>query len=217
MPVDIAIITLIVSVITVSMNVSIGNIDEILGRLNRKMVYAEVEPLHVVVCGGAALIAVGLAARATKDVDVVALLRADQDDVEILEDKTLPADVQGLVAEIGSELGIREDWMNFDASPLIAFGFPPNLTTRLVKKSYGACLTVYFINRFDQVHFKMFAAMDPKDGTRHLSDLLDLKPQEYEVKAAVSWLLGRKVSPEFKATLRQLLDRIGYERIAEQI
>ena len=76
---------------------------------------------------------------------------------------------------------------------------------------------MYFISRLDQVHFKIFAAMDPKQGTRHLSDLMDLEPTEVEVKAAVSWLLGRPVSPQFKATLRQVLDRIGHERIAGKI
>ena len=61
--------------------------------------------------------------------------------------------------------------------------------------------------------------MDPKQGTRHLSDLMDLEPTEVEVNAAVSWLLGRAVgaNPQFKATLRQVLDRIGHERIAGQI
>jgi len=199
------------------MSLSAENIDEILSRLNQKMVYAEVKPLNVAVCGDTALIAVGLVARATEDVDIIALLRVNQVNVEVLEDKNLPADVERLVAEIGIELGIREDWFNFHASSLIAFGFPPNMTTRLVKKSYGACLTVYFINRFDQVHFKMYAAMDPKDGTRHLSDLLDLKPKEHEIRAAVSWMLGREASPDFKAALCQVLERIGYERIAEQI
>ncbi len=199
------------------MNISAENLDEILSRLNRKMVYAEGKPLNVAVCGGSALIAVALVARPTKDVDVVALLRVNQANVEILEVKSLPTDVERLAAEIGTELGIREDWFNFNASPLIAFGFPPNMTSRLIKKSYGICLTVYFISRFDQVHFKIYAAMDPKDGTRHLSDLLDLKPKEHEVRAAVSWLLGRKASAEFKAALCQVLERIGYERIAEQI
>ncbi len=51
---------------------------------------------------------------------------------------------------------------------------------------------MYFISRFDQVHFKMFAAMDPKDGTRHLGDLLDLKPRENEVRAASPGCLGEK-------------------------
>ncbi|MGD1085407.1 MAG: hypothetical protein ABSA47_11755 [Verrucomicrobiota bacterium] len=199
------------------MNLSAENIDKILSRLNRKMVYADVKPLNVAVCGGTALIAVGLVSRATEDVDIIALLRVDQVNIEVLAEKSLPADVERLVAEIGIELHIREDWFNFHASPLVAFGFPPNMTNRLIKKSYGACLTVYFINRFDQVHFKMYAAMDPKDGTRHLGDLLDLKPKEHEVRAAVSWLLGREASPEFKAALRQVLERIGYERISEQI
>ncbi len=97
------------------------NIDDILGRLNRKMAYAELDPLHVVVCGGAALVAIHLVARATQDVDIVALLRANRVDVEILEDRSLPAGVESLVAEIGIELGIRKDWLNFNASPLIDF------------------------------------------------------------------------------------------------
>jgi hypothetical protein len=129
----------------------------------------------------------------------------------------LPPDVERLVAEIGREYGIREDWFNFGAGPLIKFGFPPGMTTRLGRKSYGACLTIYFISRYDQVHFKIYAAMHPKEGARHLGDLLDLKPQEDEVKAAISWLLGREVSAGFKAVLRQVLERIGYERIADQI
>jgi len=86
--------------------------------------------------------------------------------------------------------------------------------TRLKKKSYGECLTIYFIGRLDQVHFKIYAAMDPKQGERHLSDLLDINPTEREVQAAVSWLLGRKAGPEFKATLKQVLERIGHERLA---
>ena len=63
----------------------------------------------------------------------------------------------------------------------------------------------------------MFTAMHPKDGTRHLGDLLDLKPRQAEVKADLSWLLRRKCSTQFKAALCQVLERIGYERIAEQI
>ncbi len=123
------------------------------------------------------------------------------------------------MAEIGIELGIREDWLNFGPNPLLKFGLPAGLTTRLKKKSYGPCLTVFFISRLDQVHFKIFAAMDPKQGTKHLSDLMDLESTEVEVNAAVSWLLGRAVrpSPQFKARLRQVLDRIGHERIAGQI
>ena len=199
------------------MNVSVETLDKLLGHLNLKMVYAGVKPLHAVVCGGAALIALRLVPRDTEDVDIVALLGSSGRSMTVLETDSLPAEVEVLVAEVGREYGIREDWFNFGAGPLIGFGLPPGMTTRLVRRSYGACLTVYFISRYDQVHFKIYAAMHPKEGTRHLGDLLDLKPREDEVKAATSWLLGRKVSADFKAALREVLERIGYERIAEQI
>ena len=194
-------------------------IDKALKRLNSRMVYGEVAPVEIVVCGGAALIVNKLVSRSTRDVDIVALAHSRGANVELSREKLLPEEIRRLVAEIGIELGIREDWLNFGPSRLLKFGLPAGLTTRLKKKSYGPCLTVHFISRLDQVHFKIFAAMDPKQGTRHLSDLLDLEPTKLEVNAAVSWLLGRAVgaSPQFKATLRQVLDRIGHERIAGQI
>ena len=97
------VITLNISIKPSFMSISADNINEILSRLNRKMVYAEVKPLNVAVCGGTALIAVGLVARATEDVDIIALLRVNQVNVEVLADKNLPADVERLVAEIGIE------------------------------------------------------------------------------------------------------------------
>jgi hypothetical protein len=59
--------------------------------------------------------------------------------------------------------------------------------------------------------------MDPNAGTRHLSDLLDLNPTADEVAATVKWLLSRRVSVPFKATLKQVLERIGHESIAGEI
>jgi hypothetical protein len=189
-------------------------IHDALKRLNDKMVYASAHPTALVVCGGAALIATGLVARSTRDVDIIALAQTKGAEVELLTDKELSPELVRLIAEIGAELGIREDWLNFGPSPLLKFGLPKGLTARLKKKSYGASLTVYFISRLDQVHFKIYAAMDLKEGTRHLSDLIDLNPTAAEVETAVAWLLGRKVSPQFKATLSQVLERIGHERIA---
>jgi hypothetical protein len=192
-------------------------IHEALKLLNSKMVYEQVDPIEFVVCGGAALIVAKLVSRATRDVDIVALAHARGTQVELLQETRLPAELKRLAAEVGIDLGIESDWLNFGPSPLLKFGLPPGLSTRLRKRPYGDCLTVYFIGRLDQVHFKIYAAMDPKEGTRHLSDLLDLKPTEHEVKAAVSWLLGRKVSAQFKGTLQQVLERIDHERIAQQI
>jgi len=60
--------------------------------------------------------------------------------------------------------------------------------------------------------------MDPKTRLEtHLGDLLDLEPTEGEVQAAVKWLLSRKTSPNFRCKLKQVLDRIGHEKLAQKL
>jgi hypothetical protein len=60
--------------------------------------------------------------------------------------------------------------------------------------------------------------MDPKTRLEtHLGDLLDLEPTEAETQAAVDWLLRRKSSPAFRRKLKQVLDRIGHEKLAQQL
>ena len=200
-----------------SANISSASITQLFKRLNSKLVYAQAAPVELVVCGGAALIAARLVTRSTRDVDILALAHVEGTEVTLLPRGQLPEELKRLAGEIAIELGIDADWLNFGPSPLFDIGLPPGLTTRLKKTTYGACLKVHFISRIDQVHFKIFAAMDPKEGTRHLSDLLDIEPSVDEVNAAVSWLLGRKVSAQFKTTLKQVLERIGHESIARTI
>lgn len=60
--------------------------------------------------------------------------------------------------------------------------------------------------------------MDPKTRLEtHLGDLLDLKLTEVEVQAAVDWLMSRKSSPAFRRKLKQVLDRIGHEKLAQEL
>lgn len=48
-----------------------SGIEEALMRLNAKMVYAELEPVELVSCGGASLNLMGLVSRSTGDVDII--------------------------------------------------------------------------------------------------------------------------------------------------
>ena len=193
-------------------------IESALKKLNAKMVYGQIEPVALVCCGGAALNIMGLIARSTNDVDIVAVAEVKKSGkVAIHMGEPLPKRFRELVAEIGVELGIREDWLNFGPSPLRKFGLPPGLQGRLTKRVYGPCLTVFYISRFDQIHFKIYATMDPKAGTRHLADLLDLEPTADESRAAAKWMLSRKTSKPFRSKLAEVLERIGHEQIAEEI
>jgi hypothetical protein len=194
-------------------------IEEALKRLNAKMVYAGMERIELVSCGGASLNLMGWIVRSTSDVDIICRVEIGPENKVILRPGlALPSEFMQLAAEVGQELGLKEEWLNFGPAPLIEFGLPSGLELRLKRKSYGACLKLHLISRLDQIHLKIYATMDPKTRQEtHLSDLLDLEPTEREVKAAVDWLLGRKTSLVFRRKLKQVLDRIGHEKVAQTI
>ena len=194
-------------------------IEEALKRLNAKMVYAGLEPVDLVSCGGASLNIMGWVSRSTSDVDIICVAHVDaKGKVHLQPGKVLPARFAKLVAEVGRELNVKEMWLNFGPAPLMKFGLPPGLDRRLKRKSYGRCLTLRVISRLDQIHLKIYSVMHPKTRIEtHLGDLLDLEPTEKETKMAVDWLTKRKTSADFRRKLKDIMDRIGYEKLAEQI
>jgi hypothetical protein len=194
-------------------------IEEALKRLNAKMVYAGMEPMELVSCGGASLNLMGWVSRSTSDVDIICAAKVDaQGKVTLQPEMVLPPQFSELVAEVGQELGIKPEWLNFGPAPLVEFGLPSGLEARLQRKSYGKCLALHLVSRLDQIHLKIYATMDPKTRLEtHLGDLLDLEPTEVEAQAAVDWLLSRRTSREFRRKLLQVLDRIGHEKLAERL
>lgn len=196
-----------------------SGIEEALNRLNAKMLYAGLDPVELVSCGGASLNLIGLVSRSTSDVDIICAAQVETSGVvRLLVQTTLPAKLAELVAEVGRELGLKEEWLNFGPAPLMDFGLPQGLEKRLTRKSFGPCLALHLISRLDQIHLKLYAAMDPRTRIEtHLGDLLDLEPTEAEVQAVVAWLLRRKTSAEFLLKLKQVLERIGHDPLAQTI
>lgn len=194
-------------------------IEGALKRLNVKMVYARMEPVELVSCGGASLNLMGWVSRSTSDVDIICAALVDANGkVKLLPGIPLSPKFTELIAEVGHELGINEEWLNFGPAPLMEFGLPSGLEDRLKRLSYGPCLALHMVSRLDQIHLKIYATMDPKTRMEtHLGDLLDLEPTEAEAQAAVDWLLSRKTSRDFRGKLKQVLDRIGHEKLAERL
>jgi hypothetical protein len=196
-----------------------AGIEEALKRLNAKMVYAELEPVELVSCGGASLNLMGLVSRTTGDVDIICAVEVStKGKVRRLTKMAMPARFTELVAEVGREMGLKKDWLNFGPAPLMDFGLPDGLEKRLKRQSYGKCLALHVISRLDQIHLKIYAAMHPKTRIEtHLGDLMEMEPTEAEAGAAVDWLLKRKTSADFRRKLKEVLDRIGHEKLAENI
>jgi len=100
------------------------------------MVYEEMETLELVSCGGASLNLMGWISRSTSDVDVICAAQVDAKGKVILQpERPLPPRFPDLVAEVGREMGIKEEWLNFGPAPLVEFGLPRGLEHRLTRKS----------------------------------------------------------------------------------
>ena len=92
---------------------------------------------------------------------------------------------------------------------------PVGFEKRLVGRRYGKYLTIYFISRLDQIHFKLYAALDR--AGYHVDDLFALKPTKQEMEMAARWVLTQDVSEGFKVILKDFLRKKGYDDIAQRI
>ena len=139
--------------------------------LNGRLQLAGAPRFNLVVCGGSALAATGLVHRTTRDVDIVALL---DDDGGLLDPAPLPPALVTAAGEVAFDLGLAPDWLNNGPSSgdggLFRLGLPVGFVERLSRQIFGDRLTVGFISRFDQVHFKLYAAVD-QSGSYHAVDL----------------------------------------------
>jgi len=182
------------------------------GRLARN----EAPHVGIVVCGGAAMIVTGLLSRTTTDVDIVALL---DDSQRLVAPVPLPDSLLQAAREVAETMQLPEDWLNNgpsrDEGGLFQMGLPEGFQERLHAREYGDRLTVYFIDRIDQIHFKLYASVDR--GGYHISDLEALRPTNEELSQAAHWALTHDVSQEFRILLKRLLETLGYGNVAEEI
>ncbi|MCI0748546.1 MAG: DUF6036 family nucleotidyltransferase [Verrucomicrobia subdivision 3 bacterium] len=123
-----------------------SDIEEALKRLNAKMVYADLDLVELVSCGGASLNLMGLVSRSTSDVDIICAVKVGaRGKIRLVPGAILSPRFDELVAEVGRELGIKEEWLNFGPAPLVDFGLPRGLVKRLKRRSYGRCLALHII------------------------------------------------------------------------
>lgn len=175
------------------------------------------KPFHLVVCGGAALIACSLVARTTADVDIVALLNEESD---VISPDPLPHKILQGATLVQKTLDLPENWLNNapsrDPGGLFQTGLPEGLSGRLTRQNFGPKLSVYFLNRYDQIHLKLYAATDSGPG-RHVEDLLKLKPSGPELEAAAQWALTQDSSGGFRTMLVSMLNQLGFKNEAGRI
>lgn len=190
-----------------------SNLNHILNALNDHLAFAGSPHTELVACGGSALNALGLIERATKDIDVIAILKNG----EPVKCADFPDYLKDAIIRVSEDMGLPNDWINMGPALLTDIGLPSGFFTRLHPVAYGKFLTMHFIDRLDQIYFKLYAAVDQGPASRHFQDLLKLGPNEDEISGAANWLLGQDISGEFRSQLRQCLVFMEFKDAAGRI
>lgn len=192
-------------------NIDISKLNEVLNLLNEQLLLQGSDPVHLVVCGGSALIATGLVPRTTQDVDVVALM----DGNTLKDPEPFPEKLTKAAKTTASLLKLPEDWLNCGPADLFRMGLPEGFVDRLQTKVVGICLVMHFVSRIDQIHFKLYASVDR--GGYHVTDLRALKPTAEELYTAAKWCTTQDVSEGFLYLLKDFLKVFGFENVAKRL
>jgi len=178
---------------------------------------SSIDVVEIVVCGGSALQALGLVERTTRDVDILALAKTrENDDLRLRSAEPLPPAVVEAARVVARDLDLSQDWLNPGPTDLLSQGLPDGLIGRLHSRQFGRKLIVHFIDRFDQICLKTYAAING-GGVRHLADLRALQPSDEEMLVAAKWCLTQDASEVFPVLVRSFLAKAGYANVAERV
>jgi hypothetical protein len=191
-------------------------LDKALTALNDQLEIRKSPVIEIVVCGGSALQFLGLVDRTTKDVDVLAFVTSNNGFISLVTAIELPVYLSDSIKIVSRDLKLPENWFNSGPTDLLSQGLPLGLEDRLIHKGYGSRLTVYYISRYDQICFKLYASING-GGQRHLNDLITLNPSDDELLTAARWCLSQDASELFPHLVIDFLEKVGYEYVSEKI
>ncbi|MFN2504359.1 MAG: DUF6036 family nucleotidyltransferase [Acidimicrobiales bacterium] len=162
------------------------------------------EAIGVLIVGGGSLLLLGVVERPTADVDVVGFSSgAGYSGADVL-----PEFLAIAVREVGDALGLGDSWFNTGPASLTKFGLPPGLEERVMVRSYGG-LEVHLPAREDLVSFKLYAAVDQGERSKHFADLRSLSPTPRQLLNAARWTRTHDPSPAFLGELQRILSLLG--------
>lgn len=161
---------------------------------------------ELVAVGGSGLLLLGLISRPTRDLDIVAIV----EDGAYVPAVELPTPLVEAVRDIGEVLGIGADWLNPKPAALMDFGLPEGFAERAEVRRFGA-LTLHLASRVDQIHLKLYAAVDQGPASKHIEDLRALHPTPDELRRAASWARTHDPSPAFWDEMQAALRDVGVD------
>lgn len=191
-------------------------IEAALSELGRQMALRDANHLTVLCCGAAALCVVDVLSRSTLDVDAVGAVSLGDQLVPI---EAFSTDIATAITATAQKLGLNGDWFNLEASAILDRGLPESAVARSANHArvFGPCLTVRFMDRLDLIALKMFAALDPAKGRRHVEDLVAINPSREEIRHGLRWMSAWPSSPHFKVALHNLAEAFDCGDVASEV
>ncbi len=159
---------------------------------------------EIAAVGGGSLLLLGLLARSTADLDIVALI----EDGRYIKPTSLPSELREVAQATARVMRIRPDWLNPGPAALLDLGLPERFAERTIERRYGG-LVVQLAGRQDQIFLKLYSATDQGPRSKHFEDLLSLEPTEDELLDGARWTITHDPSPGFRHVLLQTLSALG--------
>lgn len=163
---------------------------------------------ELVAVGGSGLLLLGLLSRATRDLDIVAVV----DDGKYVKAQPLPQALLDAARDVGEVMGIGAEWLNAGPAALLDFGLPEGFAQRVETRDFGA-LVLHLASRTDQICLKLYAAVDQGPTSKHVDDLRALAPTADELRTAATWALTHDPSPAFRDELHGALRMFGVDDV----
>jgi hypothetical protein len=193
------------------------DVETILSALGEQLDQIAKEPFELLVCGGSALNILGLVQRATKDVDVLAYVKRDKEGkFQLIKADPLNPELITAAKKVARDFNLPDDWLNTGPASAVDLGLPNGFMDRVTTRVFGNKLAVHFLGHYDQIHFKLYAAVDQGAG-KHLDDLLSLNPTADVIERAARWTMTHDVSEGFKQNLKALINYLGFGDVAERL
>lgn len=158
---------------------------------------------EIVAVGGGALLLLGLITRPTKDLDLIAMV----DKGSFISARSLPKPLLQAINEVGIAFELDKNWINSGPTDLFSMGLPQGFMTRMETQNFGG-LILHLASRFDQICFKLYAAVDQGPQSKHFEDLKLLHPSQDELKVAAKWCSSHDVSKVFATHLSEAINAL---------
>jgi hypothetical protein len=180
-----------------------GRLEELLEALGQ-LLEARGHTYTLITVGGGSLLLQKLSVRPTRDLDVIAV----GDGQAFRKAEVLPTPLLEAARDVGIAAGVGQTWLNAGPAGLMDLGLPAGFDERAEVRRFGG-LTLYIASRFDQICFKLYAAVDQAPASKHLDDLRLLEPTADELVVAARWSMTHDPSEGYRGQLLALLQILG--------